>query len=170
MSPATALPWLLLLLGACSESVAWSRGRDLSADTWQAAGGEWRGWLRNKLHGDDGYGHGYCYGYGNGDGNGYGHGYGHGDGYGDGDGEGVGYGDGYGDGNGYGYGYGNGHGSGSGSGNIYVYDYSYGDGSGYSEQIWLDVVTLEFDGTRLDGDIRAAVIELIGARLAEIEA
>jgi hypothetical protein len=184
MSP--DLPWLLILLGACTDAVTWSRGRDLSADTWQAAGAHWRGWLRNELryggsgHGSgsgygcgDGYGDGYGdgHGYGHVYGSGYGHGYGHvyGDGYGYGSrhGHGSGYGDGYGDGyesgSGYGDGYGDGYESGSGHGD--------GSGDGYAEQTWRDVVALEFDdGTRLGGNVRAAAIGLLGARLDEIEA
>ena len=188
-SDAPALPWLLLMLGACPESVAWSRGRDLSEDTWQAAGAHWRNWLRANLR-YDGYGHGsgsgYGHGHGSGSGYGYGDGYGHGHGYGDGYGHiygsghglgsGHGYGDGYGYGSryghgyGYGYGYGDGYESGSGDGDGDGDGYGNRDGSGYSEQTWLDVVTLEFDdGTRLDGDIRVAVIGVLGARLDEIE-
>ena len=170
-SDAPSLPWLLLMLGACRTSVAWSRGRDLSADTWQAACIEWQVWLRSKLRG---YGSGSVSGSGSGDGYGYGYSdvYVDGDGYGSGycDGSGDGYGDGadYGDGSGCGHGDGRGYGDGSYYGHGYGFGCGYGDGNGdgYGEQIWLDVVTLEFaDGTRLDGDIRAAVIGLLGANL-----
>lgn len=176
MSP--DLPWLLILLGACTDAVTWSRGRDLSADTWQAAGVHWRGWLRNALR-YDGYGHGSGSGYGCGFGDGSG--YGCGDGYGDGHGYGHVYGSGHGFGSGHGYGDGYGYGSRYGHG--YGYGYGYGDGcesgsghgdgsgDGYDEQTWRDVVALEFDdGARLGGDVRAAAIGLLGARLDEIEA
>jgi len=160
MSP--DLPWLLILLGACTDAVTRSRGRDLSADTWQAAGVHWRGWLRNEIRYDDGSGYGCGDGYGDGYGDGHGYGYGA-YGYGNGYGEGYGYGDSYGDGDGYGEGNGDGYESGSGHGD--------GSGDGYDEQTWRDVVALEFDdGTRLGGDVRAAAIGLLGARLDEIEA
>src|SRR5690606_21065182 len=122
----------------------------------------WRGWLRNEIRYDDGSGYGCGDGYGDGYGDGHGYGYGA-YGYGNGYGEGYGYGDSYGDGDGYGEGNGDGYESGSGHGD--------GSGDGYDEQTWRDVVALEIDdGTRLGGDVRAAAIGLLGARLDEIAA
>ena len=54
--------WLLVLLGACADAVAWARDREPTQETFALANHGYRDWLRKRIGDGDGYGYGDGYG------------------------------------------------------------------------------------------------------------